>query len=247
MQDILEYIKQQEKKFSQLPFFQFLTNSNIDPHQRLVWFPCLAHFAMSFKDLNNDILQDSMSDHPLQKLINQHAIEDGSHWKWYLKDLESLEIDQVMRFSDFLKFVWSEKTIKTRRLSNNLVAMCRYETDIALKIVIIATIEATGSTAQRAMAQVGEELRAKTNKKYFYVSPHHLNVENAHLQFALENNNSESCLVNIELNAEQKAKALVLIDYVFDSFTECMDGLMQFASQHKFKELVARPKYALHR
>ncbi|AFY40772.1 hypothetical protein Nos7107_0080 [Nostoc sp. PCC 7107] len=247
MQDVLEYIKQQEKKFSQLPFFQFLTNSNIDPYQRLVWFPCLAHLAMSFKDLNNDILQDSMSNHPLQKLINQHAVEDGSHWKWYLKDLESLEIDQVMRFSDFLKFVWSEKTIKTRRLSHNLVAMCRYETDIALKIVIIAAIEATGSTAQQAMAQVGEELRAKTNKRYFYISSHHLKVENAHLQFAMENKGSKNFLLNIELNAEQKARALVLIDSVFDGFTECMDGLMQFANQHKFKELVAKPKYVLHR
>ncbi|MBU7582079.1 MAG: hypothetical protein KAF91_04080 [Nostoc sp. TH1S01] len=247
MHDVLEYIKYQEKQFSQLPFFQFLTNSSIDPHQRLVWFPCIAHFAMSFKDLNNDILKDELNDHPLQKIINQQSLEDGSHWKWYLKDLETLDIDQVMRFSDFLKFIWSEKTIKTRRLSNNLVAMCRYEADILLKIVIIAAIEATGSTAQRAMAQVGEELRAITNKKYFYVSPHHLNVENVHFQWAMEDNETANCLFNIELNAEQKARALVLVDYVFDSFTECMDGLMQFANQHKFKELVAKPKYALHR
>ncbi|MBE9209176.1 hypothetical protein IQ244_22085 [Nostoc sp. LEGE 06077] len=247
MQDILEYIKQQEKIFSQLPFFQFLTDSSIDPYQRLAWFPCLAHFAMSFKDLNNDILKDELSNHPLQKIINQHALEDGSHWKWYLRDLELLGIDQVMRFSDFLKFMWSEKTLKTRRLSNNLVALCRYETDIVLKIVIIEAIEATGITAQGAMAQVGEELRAITNKKYLYVSPNHLKVENAHLQFGIEENQNENFLLNIELNAEQKARALVLIDYVFDSFTECMDGLMQFASQHRFKELVARPKYALPR
>ncbi|MBD2301452.1 MULTISPECIES: hypothetical protein [Nostocales] len=242
MQDVLEYIKHQEKKFSELPFFQFLTNSKIDPEQRLVWFPCLAHFAMSFKDLNNDILKDELSDHPLQKIINQQSVEDGSHWKWYLRDLDTLGIDQVMRFSDFLKFIWSEKTIKTRRLSNNLVAMCRYENDILLKIVIIAAIEATGSTAQRAMAQVGDELQAVKNKKCFYISQHHVNVENEHFQFANEN-----CLLNIELSAEQKAKALILVDYVFDSFTECMDGLMQFANQHKFKELVAKPKYALPR
>ncbi|MBD2597551.1 hypothetical protein H6G74_24975 [Nostoc spongiaeforme FACHB-130] len=242
MQDVLEYIKHQEKKFSQLPFFQFLTNCKIDPEQRLVWFPCLAHFAMSFKDLNHDILQDELSDHPLQKIINQQSLEDGSHWKWYLRDLDTLGIDQVMRFSDFLKFIWSEKTIKTRRLSNNLVAMCRYETDILLKIVIIAAIEATGSTAQRAMAQVGDELQAVKNKRCFYISQHHVNVENSHFQFANEN-----YLLNIELSAEQKAKALVLVDYVFDSFTECMDGLMQFANQHKFKELVAKPKYVLPR
>ncbi|MBE9007009.1 hypothetical protein IQ259_18530 [Fortiea sp. LEGE XX443] len=247
MKEVLEYIKQQEKKFAQLPFFQFLTDNSIDPHQRLAWVPCLAHFAMSFKDLNNDILKDESSDHPLQKMINQHSLEDGSHWKWYLKDLESLEIDQVMRFSDFLKFMWSDKTLKTRRLSNNLVAMCRYETDILLKIVIIEAIEATGSPAQKAMAQVSEELRAITNKKYYYFGTHHMKVETGHIQLGMEDEETENFLYNIELDAEQKAKALVLIDYVFDSFTECMGGLMQFANQHTFKELLAKPKYALHR
>jgi len=245
MQDILEYIKQQEKNFSQLPFFDFLKDSSIDPYQRLAWFPCLAHFAMSFKDLNNDILQHKSSHNPLQHIINRHSIENSNHWKWYLKDLESLGIDQMMRFSDFLKFIWSDKTLNTRRLSNNLIAMCRYETDILLKIVIIEAIEAAGSPVQSAMAQVSEELRVITNKKYFYFSSHHTQVDST--QFDMEYEESENFLLNLELNAEQKAKALVLVDYVFDSFTECMNGLMQFASQHTFKELLAKPKYVLHR
>ncbi|MBD2440316.1 hypothetical protein [Nostoc sp. FACHB-110] len=245
MKDVLDYIKTQENKFAQLPFFQFLKDSSIDPYQRLTWFPCLAHFAMSFKDLNNDILRDEHSEHPLQKMVNRHALEDGSHWKWYLKDLETLEIDQVMRFSDFLKFMWSDKTLKTRRLSNNLSAMCRYETDILLKIVIIEAIEATGSPALSAMAQVSEELRANTNKRYYYFSSHHVKVETGHIQSGMEYNEIENFLYSIELSPAQKAKALVLVDQVFDSFTECINGLMQFAEQHNFQELKARPRYAL--
>lgn len=241
MKEILEYIKQRENEFAQVSFFKFLRDQSIDPYKRVVWFPCLAHFAMTFKDLNNDILKDESSDYPLQEMINQHTSQDGSHWKLYLKDLEALEIDRTMKFSEFLKFMWGDETLKIRRLSNNLVALCRYQTDLLLKIAVIEASEATAIPAFQAMAQVSEELKAITNKQYFYFSSTHLNLETGHIHLDAEQDETEDFLLNIELNEEQKAQAFKLVDLVFDSFIECMDGLMQFAQKHTFAEFVDRP------
>jgi len=49
----LQYIQQRETEFAQIGFFKFLRDRSIDPYQRVAWFPCLGHFAMTLKDLNN--------------------------------------------------------------------------------------------------------------------------------------------------------------------------------------------------
>lgn len=246
MKEILGYIKTQENKFAQLRLFEFLKDSSIEPYQRLKLLYCLADFAMGFKDLHQDILKEESSAYPWQSMLNSQSLQEGSQWQEYLKYLETLEIDQVMRFSDFLKFMWSDKTLKTRRLSNNLVTMYRYEADILLKIIIIQAIEAAGSPALSAMVQVSEELRSITNQKNFDFSLDHVKLEIGYVQSEMKHNEVENLVFNIELNPEQKAKALVLVDYIFDKFTECMDGLMHFAEQHAFKEFIATPRYALH-
>jgi hypothetical protein len=239
MKAILELVKKREAEFAQLPFFQFLRDTSIDPYQRMAWFPCLAHFAMSFKDLNNDVLRDDTCDHPLQAMITQHSIEDGSHWRWYLKDLDTLGIDQTMRFSDFLKFMWGDETLKIRRLSNNLTAMCRYQTDPILKLAVIEAIEATGTPALSTMALVSEELTGLNGKRYFYFSPHHVKVETGHIQSGMEHDETEAMLLKLAVTPEQEALAFELVEYVFDSFTEAMEGLMEFVEKHSFSEIKA--------
>ncbi|NJR64555.1 MAG: hypothetical protein HC772_03255 [Leptolyngbyaceae cyanobacterium CRU_2_3] len=214
-----------------------MKDTSIDPYNRVAWFPCLAHFAMSFKDLNNDVLRDESSDHPIQQILNHHALEDGSHWKWYLKDIKSLGLDQMMRFSDFLKFMWSDEMLKTRRLSNNLVAMCRYQKDPLLRLAIVEAIEATGTPALSTMALVSEELKALTQNRYFYFSGHHVKVETGHIQSGMEHDETEKLLLAIELTEEQEVQSMQLVEQVFDSFTECMEGLMTFAEKHSFDEL----------
>ncbi|MBD2450030.1 hypothetical protein H6G76_23275 [Nostoc sp. FACHB-152] len=164
MKDIIKYIKNQENKFLQLKFFQVLTNSGIDPIQRLSLLPYLTDLAMSFQDLNHDLLNDGLNSHIGPETVNSYSVEDGSYWRGYLKYLETLEINQVMQSSDYLKFMGSNKTLKTRRLANSLIAKCRYENDILLKIVIIAAIDASGSPAIRAIAKISEELLSNTNE-----------------------------------------------------------------------------------
>lgn len=243
MRQVLQLIHEREQEFAELPFFQFLKDTAIDPYQRVVWFPCLAHFAMSFKDLNNDVLRDESSSSGIQLMLNQHALEDGSHWKWYLNDLKTLGIDQEMRFTDFLKFMWGDETLKTRQLSNNLVAMCRYQTDPMLRLVVVEAIEATGTPALSTMALVSEELRALTHKRYFYFSGHHVKVETGHIQSGMAHEDTEAFLLNITLTEDQKRQAVQLVEQVFDSFTECMDGLMKFAQKYSFDDISARSEF----
>ncbi len=52
MKEVLELIAQKQQEFAQLPLFKFMQDRRIAPRQRLAFAPCLAPFAMNFKDLN---------------------------------------------------------------------------------------------------------------------------------------------------------------------------------------------------
>ncbi|MEL6459738.1 MAG: hypothetical protein AAFQ91_16025, partial [Cyanobacteria bacterium J06621_15] len=114
MKEVLELIEQKRKEYAQLPLMKFLVDENIDPLERLSWAPCFAPFAMTFKDVNAHVFRKEPADSPLQKMINKHSYEDGRHWRWYLEDLEKLEFNNSLRFTDALRFLWGEETQKTR-------------------------------------------------------------------------------------------------------------------------------------
>ena len=77
---------------------------------------------MAAKDLNSCVFREETTNNPIQKLINFHTREDGRHWKWFLSDLEKLELDPLLRFTDTLRFIWGEETEKARLLAYTLVA-----------------------------------------------------------------------------------------------------------------------------
>lgn len=236
MKEVLEFIQQHKKDFAELSLFKFMRDTSIDPRQRLAWAPCLAPFAMNFKDINAYAFRDEPTNNPIQEMINRHSYEDGSHWAWYLKDLEALGIDETMKFSDALRFLWGEETQKTRYVSYDLLALCIYQTNPILKLAVIESIEVTGTVALAALAQVGEEIEKLTGKKLRYFSAAHLAVESGHIQAGLDFENTESFLEKIHLSEETRAQAFDSVDKVFASFTKCIDEQMIYAENHSFDQ-----------
>jgi hypothetical protein len=93
MKEVLDLISTKKQQFSQLPFFQFLQDENIDPRQRLAFAPCFAPFVMGFGELNKYVWRQEPTTDPIQSLINQHTYEDDGHWIWFLEDLQKLGFD----------------------------------------------------------------------------------------------------------------------------------------------------------
>jgi hypothetical protein len=233
MNEILELIEQRNREFAQLPFFQFLRDKSIDPRQRMVWVPCLAPLAMSVKDLNACAFRDETVTNPIQKLINFHSLEDGRHWKWFLTDLERLGLDPSIKFTDTLRFLWSEETQKSRALAYTLVAST-LNADPILKLVVIEAIEATGNVAFTAFSEVGKELEKMNQKHYRYFGVSHLIVETGHIHAGLDD--VEEFLESIEMTEELKSQAINLVDKVFEAFTEMINFMMHYAENHSIDQ-----------
>ena len=233
MKEVLELIEQKKQEFAKLPFFEYLRDEKIDPRQRLVWAPCITPLVMAAKDLNLSVFREKQANEPIQKLINFHTHEDGRHWKWFLSDLEKLELDPSLRFTDTLRFLWGEETQKARLLAYSLVAGT-FTADVTVRLVAIEAIEATANVAFSAFAEVGEELQKITNKRHIYFSKPHLDVENGHIYADIEN--VEIILQDIQLTDKQNAQALDLVDKVFEAFTQMINHLMIYAQNNSIKK-----------
>jgi hypothetical protein len=233
MKEVLELIEKKKVEFANLPFFKFLKNTSIDPRQRMIWVPCAIPFIMGAKDVNNCALRVEPTNDPIQKIINVHTREDGRHWKWLLKDLENLGLDESLKFTDTLKFLWGDETLKARNLAYTL-ALHTFASDPLVKLVAIEVIEATGNVAFSAFAEVGNELQQMTQKRYRYFSTSHLAVETGHIHGYEDD--VEQFLAEIQLTDEQKAIAIEMVEKVFTAFTEFVNYLMEYSEEHSIEQ-----------
>lgn len=228
MKDVLAYVEQKKQEFAQLPLCKFLQNKSIDPRKRLSWAPCLTPFSMAFGELNRVVLRREPTDDPYQALINKHTYEDDHHWVWFLEDLEKLGLDHNMKFSDAMRFFWSEGTQKTRDVCHK-IALHTFGLEPIVVLAAIEAIEATGNVVLSLTAEVAQELQQTTNQNYRYFGQHHFCVETGH---AMGTDDVEALLEQIELTEAQQAQAIALVDKVFEVFTDSLQELMHYIETH---------------
>ena len=236
MKAVLDLIQKRKQEFAQIPLIKFMQDQSIDPRQRLAWAPCLAPFAMNFKDFNRKVLYREPANTLLQRLLNEHTEEDGRHWVWFLQDLKLLGFDQVCSYTEAMRFLWGDETQKTRQLCIDLFGMCALEEDLIMKLIVVEAIEATGNVALYETAEVAKELKQITQKQHPYFSASHYAVESGHVQSDLSHEDIETLLLGIELTEVQRQKAFVLVDRVFSAFTDSMDEMLVFAQNHPFDQ-----------
>lgn len=229
MKDVLTEIEIRKQEFSQLPLFIFMRNKSIDPRQRLAWAPCAAPFVMSFGELNKHFLRVEPTNDPLQDIINNYTYEDDFHWLWFLEDLKNLELDKSLRFTEALKFLWSEDTKNTRWLSYQLYRYTSEATPIQ-KLIVIEVIEATGNATLSTAAEVSKELKAITQKEYQYLGESHVDVENDH---AIWSSTIDQFIQNIHLSESSRKEAFELVDQLFTAFTNFTNELLAYAQKQK--------------
>ncbi len=231
MKSIRGHIGRLSAEFAQKPLFGFLRDASIDPVCRLEFVPFLAHFVMSFSDLYRFFLVEPSPRDRYQELVNVHLSEDAHHWMWFLFDLGTLNLDPTLRFSDALRVLWGDATVKTRRLTYQICkmsgAMSSTET-----LVLVQCIEATGGVALGAVATAGRELELRTGRRLVYFGAHHAETEGDH---TLEHTSVRESLDEVDLSDVERARCRAIVERTFGLFDDFVGEMFELTrSGQKF-------------
>ncbi|MES1186014.1 MAG: hypothetical protein ABUL60_19525 [Myxococcales bacterium] len=229
MKLVIDRLEEKTREFSQLPLFAFLRDESIEPRKRLAFVPSVAHFVMSFADLYAFVLQVDPPGDEYQALVNAHAREDENHWRWFLDDMEKLGLDDRVRFSDALRFIWSDATVKTRALTYR---MCRlgYGATSLEKLVLVHVIEAAGKVTIDGVSAVGTSYSKQTGKKLVYLGHHHLATESDH---TIEDADVHRGITEIQVPADQEPGLLALVDQGFAAFSDFAGEMLATAQAER--------------
>ncbi|MGB7416348.1 MAG: hypothetical protein WA902_19245 [Thermosynechococcaceae cyanobacterium] len=228
MKSILDYIDNKKHEFAQLPFFDYLRDSSIDPLQRLSFIPCASPFIMSFRDLNKHVFCDANSTDELQLIINQHARQDEHHWIWFLEDLEKLGLNPVLDFRETLKTLWNDETVCARQLVHEIYRTT-YQRSPIEKLVVIESIETTGSTFFGIVSEFVQTLEHSKQEQCRYFGAYHLEADPGHT-YCTEA--TLQYIENIELTGAMHSQQLAVVDLIFDAFARFTDGMLAYAQKH---------------
>jgi hypothetical protein len=224
MRNVLRAIHATKREYSRLPFFDFLRDESIAPHQRLAFVPCMAPFIMDFGDLNRYVLRDESSDDPYQAIVNAHTYEDDHHWPWYLEDVAALGHDERRSTTDLLRELYSDRTAVNRLLATRLAHLASDATPIE-RLVVIEAIEETGNVLFTHTADLARRVQRFEGIELRYLGDFHLALESGHARTG-----DDRTLAAIDLDDSQRVRCLWLVHRVFELFAEWVAELLSYAN-----------------
>lgn len=229
MQEVLNLIEIEKQNFANSSLFQFLQNPKYNAKEKIVFFPCITHWVMSFADLNKYIFRQEPTDNEIQNLINYHTYEDSNHWIWYLEDIKKLNLDNFQSFTEFTRFIWSKDTAKIRQMSYKFSAYA-FKAKPTQKLIIIESIEAAGNAFFDVSTKLAQDLEASLGKEYQYMGQHHLDRETGH---TIGFSEREKLLSQIQLTEAELQEAYELVKDVFNVFTEAADETLVYVQKQQ--------------
>jgi hypothetical protein len=241
MKDVFQYIAQKSAEFSRHPLFSYLRDSSVDPLERLRFVPSSVHFVMTFADLYHFGLHEPKPRDRFEELANVHLSEEAMHWKWFLADLTNLDLDPTMRFTDAVRYIWSDHSAKTRGLAYEI---CKLSAGLRSmqKLVMVQSIEATGRVALEAAVPAGREAAARLGRNLVYFGALHLDTERGH---TLEEASVHHSLEEIAIDEATRNELHAIVDRVFLLFEGFVDeGLRYAKEQRTIGETVQQARFA---
>jgi hypothetical protein len=227
MKTIFEQIESRKRRFADRPIFLFMRDEARPAQERLAFVPYLSHFILTFADLYRFVLPEHPPRDRYQELVNIHLSEEETHFGWFLADLANMDLDPEVRFSDTLKFIWSDATLKSRMLAYH---MCRmgFGASSLRKLVQVQAIESTGRVALESLVCAGGGVFGRSRKKLVYFGQHHLETETHH---TLEESSMRESLEAIVFDERTRTEMLAVVDEVFQHFTAFADEAYEYAAK----------------
>jgi hypothetical protein len=226
VKEVLRYIFDRKRTYNQLPLFEWMRNEQLSPKQRLAFYPCMAHFIMSFGDLNKFVLREDRPGDSFQDMVNAHTAEDDHHWPWYLEDFTKLGFDAQMSGTDWMNFLWGEETQQNRILLARLTSLIK-STNSLERLVVIEAIEETGNVLFSTMLPIAVAVEQEIGQQLRYCGPFHFELESGHAVGA-----DHRALVSVKLDAAARARCRAMIDEVYSAFEGWTHELLRYAQAH---------------
>jgi hypothetical protein len=222
MRAVMRAIEDRTGVYRRHPLFEFLRNEAIEPEKRLAFAPSAAHYILTFTDFCQHVLRSEPAQDRLQELVNAQTYEEATHSRWFLQDLARLGHDPLVRFSDALRFIWSEETVRSRMLSYQL---CRLAlgADSLHKLTLVHCVEATAEVTISHVMRVGEQWSAKHGKGLEFFGKSHEDAEEHHGIWGQE---AQAIIDDIRLQPETRQALEGLVDQAFQHFTAFADELL---------------------
>jgi hypothetical protein len=232
MRDVMKHIFEKKREYARLPLFQWMRDEQLEPHERLAFYPCMAPFILSFGDLNKFVLREERAGDVYQEMVNEHTLEDDHHWPWYLEDFTKLGFDVAKSGTEWMSFLWGEETKENRVLMARLTGLIEGTTSLE-RLVIIEAIEETGNVLFGTMLPLAEAVEREIGMQLRYCGPFHFERESGHT-FGADHKE----LAQVQLNASERARYKEMVDDVFEYFEAWTHELLRYALAHPIAERV---------
>ncbi len=225
MKIVLAKILEQKEAYANLPLFQYMRDASLSEEQRLSFYPCMAHFILSFGDINKYMLRSEPASDEYQQRVNVHTYEDDHHWLWYLEDFAKLGFDNPCAPTKLMRFLWSDETRQNRILTYRLAALISTASAVE-RLAIIEAIEETGNVLFSTVLELAKAIELRRNIELRYCGAFHFNLESGHLVGSDRIDISEICL-----DDATQARCLELVDEVFALFESWTHELLSYAKE----------------
>ncbi|WP_404785335.1 hypothetical protein [Altericista sp. CCNU0014] len=186
----------------------------------------MAHFILSFGDINQYLLREEPTTDPYQQRVNLHTYEDDHHWPWYLEDFTKLGFDRLCTPTAWMRFLWSDETRHNRILTYRLAALISRANPVE-RIAIIEAIEETGNVLFSTMLDLAKAIERRRGIELRYCGAFHFDRESGHSA-----GSDRSEIANIPLNEIAQAHCLYVVDEVFALFETWTHELLRYAQAH---------------
>ncbi|MBD1903623.1 hypothetical protein NDI44_27520 [Trichocoleus sp. DQ-A3] len=240
MKYVLKKISQNKQTYSNLPLFQYMRDSSFTEEERLGFYPCMAHFILSFGDINKYMLREEPTSNTYQHQVNMHTYEDDHHWPWYLEDFTKLGFDHLCSPTSWMRFLWSDETRQNRILTYRLAVLISGANAVE-RIAIIEAIEETGNVLFSTMLNLAKTIETRRGIELRYCGEFHFSLESGH---SVGSDHSE--IAKILLDESTQARCLSLVDEVFALFESWTHELLDYAKRHSFVRLPSAIKLNNH-
>jgi hypothetical protein len=211
--------------YGRAPLFAYLRDPSVDARDKLGFAPHVAHFAMTFGDLCTLVLRREPACDEYQRYVNAHTVEDEGHWRWYLSDLQLLGEDRELRYTDAIRRIWGEDTVRMRRLSYHLCSFA-LSGDSLRRLVLVHCIEGAFQVTLGGLLPVARAITERTDKVLSYLGPGHSEVETSHV---LEDPALRNKLLAVELAPAVVDELRAVIAEVFVLFRAFTDELLDLS------------------
>lgn len=225
MRNVIEHVERRARIFEQHPLFAFLADSSIAPEERLAFVPSVAHYVITFGDLCKHVLREEPAKDRFQEIVNAQTYEEAEHWRWFIADLEKLGHDPTLRFSDALRFLWSDDTARSRVLAYQIVRLA-FGADSLRKLVVVHCAEATANVTVKHVVMAGKDWTAKHGRKLSFFGHGHDEAEDDH---TLWDEQVLGALRETQIDPALERELITVVDQAFDAFTAFVSEMLASA------------------